>query len=137
MLLVVRYGAWQQLYATPGQLVAVCCGYVLARAMAGVLIVHAPKAKSTGLAALFAAPAGHGRTVALSIWCVAAMALPVLLGGGVRALLVPVLALVLPVYVYRMAKARFGGITGDLAGYYIALSETLLLVLAALLGAPA
>jgi cobalamin synthase len=34
-----------------------------------------------------------------------------------------------------MAKKQFGGITGDLAGFYVSTCETLVLVLCAILGA--
>ena len=101
---------------------------VLERTLSGYAVATFPMAKNTGLAHTFATAADKRRVqivlLAVSVCVGAGMAL---LGGGLLAL-----AALAVLWRYRAVAAKqFGGITGDLAGWFLQRAE--LVMLAALL----
>ena len=93
---------------------------VLERALSGLAIASFPLARSTGLAHTFASAADRKavRSVLLVLAGLLCAAL-VLLGGGAL-----VLAALLVFWRYRVVSDRqFGGITGDLAGWFLQRAE--------------
>ena len=99
------------------------CLYIISRSLSGLAIVTRPMAKNTGLAAAFSDGA-QKRTVAVTmvvyliVCCAAVLALNPM--PGAVSLLVG-----LAVYMYygSMAKSKFGGVTGDLAGWFVQVAE--------------
>lgn len=98
-------------------------GFVLSRALSGLALVCFPLAKNTGLVAMFAEMAMKKRVrnvmacyilicVALMLWLD-----PVLGGAGLAGAGLTFL------HYYRMSKKKFGGITGDLAGFFLQVCE--------------
>lgn len=127
-----------QLYETPVLLSLIYFGFALARTVGGRKIVSLPCAKDSGLAHIFATNSDKKITarlllienVCLLILCAAACpkkyiwALIVIFGllyGWAR-------------FHSRLCKKAFGGITGDLAGFFISTSELLFLISAAIGG---
>lgn len=101
----------------------VCVNFVLSRALSGLAIVTFKMAKNTGLAATFSDGA-QKKTVA--VWMCIYIALAAILMvrihpvyGGV-ALATAGLGFV---YYRHMAYKNFGGITGDLAGWFLQVCE--------------
>ena len=93
---------------------------VLERALSGLAIASFPLARNTGLAHTFASVADRKavRSVLLVLAGLLSAAL-VLLGGGAL-----VLAALLVFWRYRVVSDRqFGGITGDLAGWFLQKTE--------------
>ena len=93
---------------------------VLERALSGLAIASFPLARNTGLAHTFASAADRKvvRNVLLVLAGLLCAAL-VLLGGGAL-----VLAALLVFWRYRVVSDRqFGGITGDLAGWFLQKAE--------------
>ena len=104
-------------------LMLVGLGFVLSRAYSGFGLIVLRKAKTTGLLRTFSdkAAASLCRKVML-IWIVSASAAMVLLSplaGSVCA----GCALLVFLWYRHMAYDKFGGITGDLAGYFLQLCE--------------
>lgn len=103
--------------------------FVLTRALSGLSVVCFPKSKQTGLAALFSSQA-EKRIVAASmlvwimLWCVACTVFSDL--GTMLVCLAA--ALLVFFYYYKMSMREFGGITGDLAGYFLQVCELVLLM---------
>lgn len=102
--------------------------FVLERCLSGYAVAAFPMAKNTGLAHTFATAADKRRVkiilLALSVCAGAGMAV---LGGGLL-----VLAALAMLWRYRaVAVKQFGGVTGDLAGWFLQRAE--LFMLAALL----
>ena len=93
---------------------------VLERALSGLAVAAFPMAKNTGLAHTFATAADR-RTVRNVLLLLAALLSAALaaLGGGVLA------AAALAVFwrYHAVAKTQFGGITGDLAGWFLQKAE--------------
>jgi len=102
-----------------------CVGlaFVLERSLSGYAIAVFPLAKDSGLAHSFAAAADRrrGKTVLLLFICAAAGGMTVLgcIGGKAMALA----ALAVLILYWRVAKRQFGGVSGDLAGWFLQLAE--------------
>lgn len=105
--------------------------YVMTRAVSGWSVVSFPKAKKDGLASTFSSGA-QVRTVQVTMagWFAAAMVYFWLTGGVVVAAVMVAAVLAVAGWYYRMAVKEFGGMTGDLAGYFLQVAE---LVMAAAL----
>ena len=101
----------------------VCIGFVLSRALGGFSIAAFPMAKNTGLAAAFSDGAQKQCVKMVcaiyGILCgVSMLAYDPLIGGCA------VLGAALEyLYYYKMSMKEFGGITGDLAGFHMQMSE--------------
>lgn len=105
--------------------------YVITRAASGFSVVSFKKARKDGLVHTFSESSSHPAVVAaMAGWAAAALLWMGYFGGacfGAGVLLVTVSVLY---YYRRMADREFGGVTGDLAGYFLQLCELALLVLA-------
>ena len=93
---------------------------VLERALSGFAVAAFPLAKDTGLAHTFATAAGGFFLLVgwFALCCGWQMALTVLGGGALAAA-----ALLAMSRYYFVAKKQFGGITGDLAGWFLQRAE--------------
>lgn len=132
--LLVNAALFSQVYAAPSQLPILCLGYVAARAIGGRTVVALPCAKNSGLAYIFADNADKVivRRVLLVIWAAACAAMIALrpVGGAVFA----VLSFGWMLIHKRICLRVFGGMTGDLAGFMITLTELIALSIAAIGG---
>ncbi len=107
---------------TPRAALCMGLGFVLERALSGYAIAAFPLAKNTGLAHTFAT--GADRTAvrrALLVLCALAAAGMAAAGGMTGAAMA--LAAVLVFLRYRAAQKQFGGISGDLAGWFLQKAE--------------
>ena len=103
-------------------------GFVLSRSMSALSVVSFPCAKSSGLVHSFSS-AAQKRNVRIAATVFAAVC--VLLWLWIHPLLGAVLTgccLLNFWYYYRMSQKQFGGITGDLAGYFLQLNEIIILL---------
>ncbi|MEY8353782.1 adenosylcobinamide-GDP ribazoletransferase [Lachnospiraceae bacterium 54-53] len=124
--LLLYLAAFQEL--RPDMIPAYCLVFVLTRALSGLAVVTFPKAKKSGLAAAFS-EAAQKRTVGIVMagYLAAAEWGIWYLGGAAAAAVTFWLSLFVYLHYYRMAKREFGGITGDLAGYFLQICELALL----------
>lgn len=101
------------------------------RFFSGLAVLLFPTAKKEGMAASFAA-AAHKRadSLAMMLWPAALWIVSWLLGGMkwfLAAVVFFLLLLALFVWFYRWCRKEFGGITGDLAGFYLQTGELICL----------
>ena len=118
-------GLWTELPA--GQLPVAACTYVISRSLSGISVVTFHAAKNSGLLKTFQDGAQKRRVrVVLIIWACAAAAVMIRLSvlSGIAAVLA---AGIIFFYYYRMSRKQFGGITGDLAGYFLQVCELAML----------
>lgn len=128
---IMAYGSWHMV-CMPETVCQICLGYIISRAWSGLAASFFPAAKKEGSLATFADAAAKGIVGAgLLVWILAAEA--------VQILMCPVYGTVLFmgqilffIYYYQMAKRKFGGITGDLAGWFLQCSEIMTLIFWAL-----
>ena len=123
LYLLMFFAAWCQVEAAGRTALVLGLGPVLSRSLSGLFAVTLPNARGTGLLATFTGPMDAARArVVLAVWAIAAAAAMVFLspwtGVGVLAGAAPAC-----VYYVATAKRQFGGVTGDLAGFFLQLCE--------------
>lgn len=118
---------------TAGTIGAVSASFVLSRVLSALSVVTFPKATSNGSVKDMGDGAARSVRVILVAELVILSALMILLFHriGTASLIAGVLVFV---YYYWMSMRRFGGITGDLAGYFLCLCELMILLTAVLAG---
>lgn len=123
-LFVLNFGLWSQL--SNRGVHALTLGFVISRSLSGWSVAVFPCAKDTGLAATFQ-DAAHRRITGL-ICCVELLLTTVVAffvePAGAACMLGA--AFVTLVWYYRMSWRQFGGITGDLAGWFLQMCECLM-----------
>ncbi|MEG1049176.1 MAG: adenosylcobinamide-GDP ribazoletransferase [Oscillospiraceae bacterium] len=98
-------------------------GYVLSRALSGLSIMNFKSARSDGLAATFKGTA-HKKVVNIVLCAIAAYVCVGMVFINWRLGLVAILCAAIAVlYYYYFSNKEFGGVTGDLAGYFLQLCE--------------
>lgn len=107
-------------------------GFVLSRTLSGLAIVTFPMAKGTGLAATFSENSSKKRVRNIMFVYLLILAAGYLWIGGVCGAVCLAAAGLMFAYYYHMSLSVFGGITGDLAGYFLQMCE-LVTTLAAVL----
>ena len=123
LYLIVFFAAWCQAATAGRAALALCLGPVLSRSLSGLFAVTLPNARGSGLLATFTGPMDTARARAvLAVWAAAAAAARVALSlwTGTGALIGAALACL---YYVTMARRQFGGVTGDLAGFFLQLCE--------------
>ncbi|MBM6998640.1 adenosylcobinamide-GDP ribazoletransferase [bacterium] len=109
--------------------------YVASRATAALTVTRWPSAHPGGLADTFGRPArGRGQAAALAAQAVSALVVAGFAAGPAVAL-AELAGLVASLVVYRrMATRALGGVTGDTTGWYIQVSELVMVAATVLVG---
>lgn len=116
------------------EIIIVSLGFILSRALSGLSIVTFPLAKKSGLAANFSDSAQKKKvkiTMIIYIIIISLIMLYINLFLGIASI---VSSLVIFFYYKSMAKKKFGGITGDIAGYFLQLCELFIALALVLVG---
>lgn len=103
--------------------------FVISRACSGMAVATFPMAKNTGLAATFQ-NAAHKRVVAYTM--IAYIVLSILIMFWINflyAIGITLTAVWMFLYYKHMAMKQFGGISGDLAGYFLQWAEVAMLAM--------
>ena len=133
LYLILFFAAWCQAEtASLRSAGAMALTPVLSRSLSGLAAVTQPNARGSGLLATFTAPMDCAKArVVLAVWigsCAVAMACLSPWTGGAA-----VLAAAGSFFYYiAMSRRQFGGVTGDLAGYFLQVCECAMVLLAAL-----
>lgn len=115
------FGVYNELRVT--SLPVVCIGFVLSRSLSGFSIASFPMARNTGLAATFSDSAQKqtvrvvtsvAACISIAAMCIVNLVLGIACAAG---------ALLAFAYYHHMAMKQFGGITGDLAGFFLQTCE--------------
>ena len=137
--LLAEAACFAQVYRKPAFLPVAAAGFVFSRILGGRKIVTQPCAKDSGLAYLFA-EGSDKKTVAGTLLIEGTICAAGLLCWGVyqRVWALPLIylaALLLwSLWHKRLCSRGFGGVTGDLAGFFISVSELAALAFAAVGG---
>ena len=122
LYLILFFAAWCEVAPTGEALWALALGPVLSRSLSGLAACSWKNARGTGLLATFTQPIqGRWAWWLLFLWTLATLFFLGRLGWpGIAAMA----AAVLTFFYYRMMSTRqFGGITGDVAGFFLQLCE--------------
>jgi adenosylcobinamide-GDP ribazoletransferase len=128
---LLTFGFWYEV--TPEVVPVVTIGFVLSRAFSGLAVVTFPLAKNSGLAATFSSEANKKLTRVVMICFILLATCGMLLINWKLGVICLLGVILLFIYYYLMSVKEFGGITGDLAGYFLQLCE-LIIVICAVVG---
>lgn len=123
---LLTYAVWYD--ATQTELLVLTIGFILSRAFSGLAVVTFPLAKNSGLAATFSNEAKKKVTGVVMIIFIILCAIAMLAVNPRLGLICLMAAALTYIYYYHMSSKKFGGITGDLAGYFLQLCELIMAV---------
>ena len=107
--------------------VPILLSFCLSRSMSGLAVASFPLAKNTGLAHTFASSADKKR-VAMILFIVSLALCAGLCFFGLGGISMAAAAWLVFVYYFFMSQRQFGGITGDLAGWFLVRAEEWMLI---------
>lgn len=114
------------------RLFAAALVFVFSRSLSGISVVSFQAAKNSGLLRTFQDGAQKRNVrIVLIIWLLAA-GVGFYLTAGLCGVAEAVVGLAVFFYYYQFSRKQFGGITGDLAGYFLQLCELFMLAVLAL-----
>lgn len=118
---IAALSIWSELTNVGVQVLA--GSFVLSRAFSGFAVAVFPSAKASGTVAMFA-DAAQKQWVKFSMYLLMALSVIYMCLVDVKLGIAAVLgALLTFAYYYGMSKKQFGGITGDLAGFFLQVCE--------------
>lgn len=121
----VCLGLWSEV--TAEMLPVISCGYVLSRGMSGLAILTFPSASGRGLAWTFKEGTKKLHAAVLTVFFILLPAAGMLLLSPGYGMMAIAGAAGIFLYYRVMAVKKFGGVTGDLAGYFLQLCELVIL----------
>ena len=104
-------------------------GYILSRALSGISVVLFPMAKKQGLVSSFGNSADKVKVCVVMAVFIAAVTGVLIYIDVIIGILMIVVSLICFLYHYYNCMKNFGGITGDLAGYFLQICELAYLIL--------
>ncbi len=106
--------------------------FILSRALSGVAVLRFPQARKAGdgLVATFSENAKRNVDFVFLLGYIIVVSIFLAILGGISGAAVVITALLVFVYYHHMTLEKFGGITGDLAGYFLQLVELLMALVA-------
>ena len=126
-LLLLSFGFWCQVEVTPAAGGVLGLGFVFSRVLSGLSVVSFPAAKRSGTLAAFSQNAQRLRARGILIAAAGGCTLALPYWGGAAGIAAAAAAWAAFIGYYRISKARFGGITGDLAGWFLQICEAAVL----------
>lgn len=141
LYLIIYFASWSGLSAVMEQhggnwdiLYAVCFGFVLSRGLSGLALNLFRGARNKGMLQGFKDAADKRTlTIAMLIYIAIAAFFMIFFAGWIGAVMVAANGLLF-LYYRLLSYRKFGGITGDLAGWFLQLSELTTIVAAVFLG---
>ncbi len=124
---VLSFGAYSAV--TSDTMMVLAEGFVLSRALSGLAVVTFKMAKKSGLAASFSDMAQKRVVGCVMILYVILCFLLMIMADPVLGLICFLAAVLVFIFYRKMSYQKFGGITGDLAGFFLQVCE-LVMVLA-------
>lgn len=118
---VLDYGVFHAVGIRGARLVAI--GFILSRALSALAIVTFKKAKNSGLAATFSDSAQKKTVAVTMIGYILVCAILMVLAEPVIGWFCFGTALLIFLWYRSMSYRKFGGITGDLAGFFLQICE--------------
>lgn len=103
------------------------CGFVLERILSGLSVLLFPKAKRDGLVKTFEEAAAARKGAVILFVQLAVIITVVIMGSPLYGTVLCVASGLVYGWYYWLSKRQFGGITGDLAGWFLQVCEIVLL----------
>ncbi|MEG1993853.1 MAG: adenosylcobinamide-GDP ribazoletransferase, partial [Oscillospiraceae bacterium] len=133
VLFVLRFGAYSQAYENKKYMQIIAISFIVSRLYSALSVLAFKKAKKDGIVAVMAEKSYKKPSIILVLmliffWSIVSLAVD--FSGGIALIIVMNLYFIL---YKRKSYKLFGGVTGDLAGFFVETSETLCLFVLAVL----
>jgi len=129
---VLTYGAWTEVKSSNVPIIAQ--GYILSRCFSGISVICFPNAKKVGTIVDFKKKSSTKAVSILLVFMILIISAFMGIVGGVLGIISALSTLLVFIYYYFMSKKEFGGITGDLAGWFLQIAELIILLVIAIFG---
>ncbi len=113
-------------------MVLVALGFILSRTLSGISVVTFPQARKKGLVATFAEKAAKKQVRNTLFVYLTVLLCAMVFAGGICGMITFASAVFTFFYYRHMSMEKFGGVTGDLAGYFLQVCELVILWVAVL-----
>jgi adenosylcobinamide-GDP ribazoletransferase len=128
---LLSFGIWYEV--APSAISVLAVSFLLSRAFSGLAVVTFPLAKNSGFAAMFSNAAKRRVTGIVMLFYIFICTAIMLIMNLKLGLICFISAFCIFLYYRSMSYKEFGGITGDLAGYFLQLCE-LVMAIAVIIG---
>ena len=128
---IAVFSFWTEININMDTIIFIALGFMLSRAFSAVSIVTFKCSKNSGLAYMFS-NAAEKQVVKKSMFVYIVMIFTIML--FINSLLAILLTILCFVKYKKMSYNEFGGITGDLAGYFLQMLELILLIAVVIFG---
>lgn len=108
---------------TKESVVVIAISFMLSRTLSGLSVIYFPQARKKGMVADVSENISKRRTKQVLVFYVIGLGILMICVGKVIGMIVLATAGIVFAYYYKMAMDKFGGVTGDLAGYFLQLCE--------------
>lgn len=122
--MVAYVGVYSSLTADSVKVIGI--SFMLSRTLSGLSVVCFPQARKKGLVATFAGKAAKRTTRSVLAGYLVVICVVLIVVGGITGGAAAAIAGLVFLYYYHMCMTKFGGITGDLAGYFLQMCELLM-----------
>lgn len=129
---IVYFGIFSEVVSE--SLILISVGFILSRALSGLSIVTFPLAKNSGLLQAFSKDSNKKGVRNTMIIYIVICIIILLAINPLLALSQIVSTFIVFIYYKNMAIKKFGGITGDIAGYFLELSELFMALSVVIMG---
>ena len=126
--IIVNFSIWTEIVPTIKSISIIGLFYSMSRSFSGLSIVTFPLAKNTGLAAIFSNNAQKNNVKMTMIIYIVFLTIITSLIEVRYSILALCFTLAIFIYYKHISKKEFGGITGDLAGFFLQNAELSILV---------
>ena len=133
LYILIYFAGWSAV-SSMRALEAICIGFVLSRALSGLAAVTFKGARKEGMLQNLTDATAKKTTIILMLFYIALCAAALIILCGWLGLLILCVNELVFLYYRLTAYKKFGGITGDLAGWFLQLAELATLLCAGLCG---
>lgn len=111
-------------------IILICFGFFISRILSGLMVVHVKCANEGGMLAVFSNSAAK-KTVTVVLCMELMVSIVALCIYSLYATCTAVIVSAIWIILFlKLIKKKFGGITGDLAGFFVVINETLMVIAA-------
>lgn len=125
---IITFSLWNEINITQETVTILALGFMLSRSFSALGIVSLKCAKDSGLAYMFANGAEKKKVKNIMYICILLISLMMLYINIFLGSLTLISIIICFIIYKRIAYNEFGGITGDLAGYFLQLAELFILI---------
>ena len=131
--LLLHFALLHQLPCTRQTVFSLALIHMFSRTFSGLVSLFFPGANGKGLLSAFRESANARLCGYILTGWMILLSIPAVMLLGWYGILLPAASLLMAAYVYRVATREFGGMSGDLSGYFLQLAEMAMLILLVLM----